>query len=77
MPMPPNRRRSPASPWKKRSKMRSRSPSAIPMPRSSTVTSIRPSRARARTVTWPPSGEYLNAFSSSWPTMTSVAIVSP
>ena len=30
-----------------------------------------------RDVTVPPSGEYLNAFSSSWPTMMSVAIGSP
>jgi teichoic acid transport system ATP-binding protein len=77
MPMPPKRRRSPASPWKKRSKIRSWSPSAMPMPRSSTVTSIRPPAARARTTTSPPWGEYLNAFSSSWPTMMSVAMVSP
>ena len=42
MPTPPNLRRSPASPWKNRSKMRSWSPSAMPMPSSSTVTSIQP-----------------------------------
>ena len=40
MPTPPNLRRSPASPWKNRSKIRSWSPSAMPMPSSSTVTSI-------------------------------------
>ena len=47
------------------------------MPSSSTVTSIRSPACPARTVTAPPSGEYLNAFSSSWPTMMSVAIGSP
>ena len=77
MPTPPNLRRSPASPWKNRSKIRSWSPSAMPMPSSSTVTSIHSPAARARTCTVPPSGEYLKAFSRSWPTMMSVAIVSP
>ena len=49
MPTPPNLRRSPASPWKNRSKMRSWSPSAMPMPSSSTVTSIQSPATRART----------------------------
>src|ERR1700722_16119810 len=49
----------------------------MPMPSSSTSTSIRGPRTRARTTTVPPDGEYLKAFSSSWPTMMSVAIPSP
>ena len=47
------------------------------MPSSSTSTSITGPTARPRTVTGPPAGEYLKAFSSSWPTMMSVAMVSP
>ena len=76
-PMPPNRRRSPVSPWTNRSKIRSWSPGAMPMPSSSTVTSIQPPDIRAVTVTAPPPGEYLKAFSSSCPTMISVAMGSP
>src|SRR5579859_4377859 len=49
----------------------------MPIPSSVTVTSIQASVTCARTTTVPPSGEYLNAFSSSCPTMMSVAIVSP
>ena len=47
------------------------------MPSSCTSTSMTGPVRRARTVTVPPEGEYLNAFSSSWPTMMSVAIGSP
>ena len=75
--MPPNLRRSPVSPWTNRSKIRSWSPGAMPMPSSSTVTSIQSAAGRAATVIVPPFGEYLNAFSSNWPTMMSVAIASP
>src|ERR1700722_19683383 len=77
MPTPPNRRRSPVSPCTNRSKMRSWSPTAMPMPSSSTSTSIIGPTIRARTMTVPPDGAYLKAFSSSWPTMMSVAIASP
>jgi len=77
MPTPPKRRRSPVSPCTNRSKMRSWSPAAMPMPSSSTSTSIMGPTTRARTLTVPPEGEYLNAFSRSWPTMMSVAIPSP
>src|SRR5215472_10841786 len=78
-PIPPNRLLSPASPWTKRSNTRSASSREIPIPSSRTVTSIEPSgsTARAAIVTVPPSGEYLNAFSSNWPTMLSVAPASP
>ena len=76
-PIPPNLRRSPVSPWTNRSKTRSRSAGGMPIPSSSTVTSIWSPDARAPTVTFPPSGEYLKAFSSSWPMMTSVAVGSP
>src|ERR1700677_3989403 len=47
----------------------------MPMPSSSTVTSIHCPATRARKVMVPPAGEYLMAFSSSWPTMMSVAMV--
>src|SRR6202140_2696183 len=49
----------------------------MPIPSSSTVTSIQASVTWARTTTVPPSGEYLKAFSKSCPTMMSVAMVSP
>ncbi len=75
--MPPNRRRSPVSPCMNRSKTRSRSAGGMPIPSSSTVTSICSPACLARTVTDPPSGEYLNAFSMSWPTIMSVAVGSP
>src|ERR1700722_20256118 len=77
VPAPRWRRWSQVSPCTKRSKIRSWSPGAIPIPSSSTSTCTIAATPRARTVTLPPAGEYLNAFSSSWPTMMSVAIGSP
>src|SRR5215469_182862 len=75
--MPPNLRRSPASPCTNRSNTRSRSSFSMPIPSSCTSTTIISPSLRASTVTTPPSGEYLIAFSRSCPTMMSVAIGSP